>query len=1491
MSSTFEDEKPLKKKTKGGKKGKGPSKQTKKVLSDNQIRREKFLRVVHVTAEKVHEILGLPVGGISLYDLPERREDDEFVQLWLSQFAPKKKKQIFATNIAKKLVRSTRVDFMFKVNILMLFVNVMGKAYTMRAFVNLSVVRCIREDTNIAGVDWCDFIHRCLAISHELNTISGFYDGPLYFLILLYLDSTKFDRFLIIRSRLAIKNWSTKTMSTRQDLEIEDEAFGKLEFYREWNENEIVEAEGFCEYALVLPHTNKKIICEMIEEKLSSISKEKAEVETLLRDTNKEFSNDDNKAPQNVMPKPTVVNTKEAAEKPKPAENVKELAKKPKEPAEKAQKAPQNAQKAPQNVKPKPAAVKTKEAADKLKPAENVKELDEKPKEPAGDDYQVVRVATVMKAKDCEEFEVETFTQWIEGNIDWVREDEFHAWPRVVEPVNMVQPSTPERVFSSPSKEYVKPVKPVNLPYMCRRIDVAARCKRVEFMLGNNLFAMEGDKYETVFQSLGCYRELSSVRVNMETLAPTLWIDANVIYCWVTLLNFKELALGYPIPTRHFFPTRCINQGIIKGTLTEEEQWKSFLDEIKAQFKYEPSSMSLSDFELVFFSIYASDQFYVVVFNIKKQRPWYLKEQNHSSHEVVAKMRPFIPKLKWRTLNNHVDCRSKVEVVREILQLNDAEGVICLPNEEIFAGLARMGYEKRSTKLTFYKALFSPQWKFFIHTILHSLSAKRTSWNEFSSAMAVGKGISWIETPLFESMLIVRDVAEEAEAHVPAQGDNVPEPAAEEVVTDVVPPTPTPPSPPSPVIPSSPPYQPPCPPQPQDAEVPSLLFQQVLDTCSPIARRVEGLEHDKAAQQLEIVKLKARVKKLEKINMVKSSKLRWLKKVGTSQRVKSSDDMKNEKDAEFKGRHADKQAEIYNIDLDHSSKVLSMQEDDTEVQEAVEIVTTAKLMTEVVTAATTQVVAAGTPILAAKTKILNITAAPAVLTRRRKGVVIRDPEEELSSDTPAETPKVKDKGKGILIEAPKPMKKKDQIEMDAEYARKLQEEINKEHEESYKNIDWNAALNHVQSKEPQYIKRYHGMKKKPQTESEARKNMIFYLKNTEGYKMDFFKGMKYNEVLPIFQAKFDANMRFLFKSREEMEEEDKEIIKSINETPAQKAAKRRKLHEQAKEDEDLKKKLEVVDDEDDDVFIKATPIGRKVPVVDYEIVMINNKPRYKIIKADVTYQLYISFITLTMFEKTDGQDAIWRNQHSGYGQALVKIEKRYPLSKFTLEQLVNVVRLKVEEESEMSLELLRFTRQQLQEYQQGVDAAKWKLLLLEQDDEDDDVFIEATPIDRKVPVVDYKIMMINNKPRYKIIKADGTHQLYISFITLLKNFDREDLEDLWRIVKARFSTLKPTNFSDDYLLSTLKTMFEKLDGQDTVWRNQNNVYSKALVKSWKLLTSCGVHIISLTATNFILLVEKRYPLSRFTLEQLVNVARLQVDEDSKMSLELLRFTR
>nr|GEZ65392.1 reverse transcriptase domain-containing protein [Tanacetum cinerariifolium] len=339
--------------------------------------------------------------------------------------------------------------------------------------------------------------------------------------------------------------------------------------------------------------------------------------------------------------------------------------------------------------------------------------------------------------------------------------------------------------------------------------------------------------------------------------------------------------------------------------------------------------------------------------------------------------------------------KKKIEIsedaICEILQLDNAKGVVCLPNDEIFARLAQMGYEKPSTKLTFYKAFFSSQWK---------------------------------------------EIDAEEEVQVPTHDDVDQENVIEEIADDVA--QPTSPLPPSPFIPPTPPHQSLRTSLSQAAEGTSILVQQVLDKCSALVHRVEGLESANTAQQLEILKLKARVKKLERFNKVKSSKLRRLKKVGTSQHDQEKDDQ--EKDVQVKGRQADTQAKIYNIDLDHTSKVLSMQED-SEVQKVVEVVNAAKLITEVVTAATTQVIpaaepvvdAVSTPVSAAKPKVLQVVpAAPTISTRKRKGVVIRDPEEELHDDTPAETQSAKDKGKGILVEDPKPMKKKDQIAMDAE---------------------------------------------------------------------------------------------------------------------------------------------------------------------------------------------------------------------------------------------------------------------------------------------------------------------------------------------------------------------------------------------------------------------------------------------------------------------------
>nr|GFB84339.1 hypothetical protein [Tanacetum cinerariifolium] len=86
----------------------------------------------------------------------------------------------------------------------------------------------------------------------------------------------------------------------------------------------------------------------------------------------------------------------------------------------------------------------------------------------------------------------------------------------------------------------------------------------------------------------------------------------------------------------------------------------------------------------------------------------------------------------------------------------------------------------------------------------------------------------------------------------------------EEIADDV--PQPTSPLLPSPIIQPSPPHQSLRTSPLQAAEGSSILVQQVLDKCSVLVLRVEGLESDNTALKLEILKLKARVKKLERLN-------------------------------------------------------------------------------------------------------------------------------------------------------------------------------------------------------------------------------------------------------------------------------------------------------------------------------------------------------------------------------------------------------------------------------------------------------------------------------------------------------------------------------------------------------------------------------------------------------------------------------------------------
>ncbi|GJV10168.1 hypothetical protein Tco_1351709 [Tanacetum coccineum] len=95
-------------------------------------------------------------------------------------------------------------------------------------------------------------------------------------------------------------------------------------------------------------------------------------------------------------------------------------------------------------------------------------------------------------------------------------------------------------------------------------------------------------------------------------------------------------------------------------------------------------------------------------------------------------------------------------------------------------------------------------------------------------------------------------------------------------------------------------------------------------------------------------------------------------------------------------------------------------------------------------------------------------------------------------------------------------------------------------------------------------------------------------------------------------------------------------------------------------------------------------------------------------------------------------------------------------------------------------------------------------------------------------------------------------QIVFTFGKMLKNFDREDLEVLWRTVKAKFKKTEPVYYMDDFLLLNLKTMF-KHHVEDNVWKKQQGL---AKVLNWKLYDSYGVYCVTMQSMLLYLLVEK-----------------------------------
>ncbi|GJU13400.1 hypothetical protein Tco_1135796 [Tanacetum coccineum] len=106
--------------------------------------------------------------------------------------------------------------------------------------------------------------------------------------------------------------------------------------------------------------------------------------------------------------------------------------------------------------------------------------------------------------------------------------------------------------------------------------------------------------------------------------------------------------------------------------------------------------------------------------------------------------------------------------------------------------------------------------------------------------------------------------------------------------------------------------------------------------------------------------------------------------------------------------------------------------------------------------------------------------------------------------------------------------------------------------------------------------------------------------------------------------------------------------------------------------------------------------------------------------------------------------------------------------------------------------------------------------------EEEEVAIDVIPLATKpVSIIDWKIHKEGKKSYYQIIKADGSLKMYLVFSHMLKSFDREDLETLYKLIKAKYGLTRPVEDLDLVLYGDLKTMFEP-HVEDNIWKNQSD---------------------------------------------------------------------
>nr|GEV92467.1 hypothetical protein [Tanacetum cinerariifolium] len=456
----------------------------------------------------------------------------------------------------------------------------------------------------------------------------------------------------------------------------------------------------------------------------------------------------------------------------------------------------------------------------------------------------------------------------------------------------------------------------------------------------------------------------------------------------------------------------------------------------------------------------------------------------YKKNEYVYKedIKQFWATVKAKTITRKVQLQALVDrkkvvitesTVRRDLQLEDAEGVDCLPNAAIFEQLTLIGnmrrvekgFSRRETPLfptmmvqaqeEMGKSLANPTDPHHTPTIIQPLTSqpqkkqkpRKTKRKDTKLSQTSGPTTNIADEAINEEMdaSLERATTTASSLKVEQDSGNINKTQSKATLNE-----------PSSIGTSS---------------GSGLRCQETIgDTIAQT--RVLDLENTKTTQALEIDSLKRRVKKLEKKQMSRTHKLKRLYMVGFIARGRFND----QEDAEMLFDVADdlRGKEVFVSQEVHLKEVNAAAA--TTITAAIDDITLAKALMEINSAkpkadkVVIQEPKHGTTTTTTATKITNTTTTITTASTRpkAKGLVIHKQKQAPTPKVSSQQPKSQNKGKAIMIEEHVKLKKKDQIVFDKEVALKLQAECDIEQrlarEKAQQIEEVNIAWDDIQAK-------------------------------------------------------------------------------------------------------------------------------------------------------------------------------------------------------------------------------------------------------------------------------------------------------------------------------------------------------------------------------------------------------------------------------------------